>query len=478
MDLKYCSPEEKNISSALIKKFCERVQKKGISLHSAIVYADDSIISETYFAPFKKGDLHRMFSVAKSAVAIAVGLLADNGLISLEDHIVDYFPEKLPKNVHPYLAELTICDMLMMRTCHAQTTYNKFDLSSDWVGSFFTTVPTHKPGTIFHYDTSAPHVLSALVEKLTGKQTWDYIRDSLPELGLSDKSYLIKDGQGISFGGSGLVATTEDILRLGIFFLNEGCIDGRQLISREFCHTAVSDLTPNCVASQLPSESCGYGYYVWCTERAGYVLYGMGGQLVIICPKERIILVSTADTQGYAGGNQVIYDAFYEEVIDKIGTVSPNSSDFEDLKAYSATACMNTVLSTVRGARIPDNDELIDSEYTLSDNASGFTSLGILIKKDGGSLTFGTSDGLKYIVHFGIDINKEGTLPLYGDRTCGSGAYIGKDTFYILLRVIGERVGSVHFELYFEEKEIIVFVKKIEETGFNEFNAHLHGVLR
>ena len=66
--------------------------------------------------------------------------------------------------------------MLMMRTCHASTTY-KVDMKSDWVESFFIVPPTHKPGTVFHYDTSAAHVLCALVEKLTHMPMLDYMKE-------------------------------------------------------------------------------------------------------------------------------------------------------------------------------------------------------------------------------------------------------------------------------------------------------------
>jgi CubicO group peptidase (beta-lactamase class C family) len=489
MKIEHKNPEEKHISSEWILNFNKRIQKKGISLHSATLFVEDSIVSEIYYSPFKKDELHRMFSIAKTVVALCICVLSDEGKLSLDDHIVDYFPEKLPKIVHPYLAQMTIKDMLMMRTCHAQTTYNKFDMGSDWVGSFFTTAPTHKPGTVFHYDTSAPHVLSALVEKLTKKDTWTFFKESFKELEFSDASYMIKDGQGVSFGGSGLVATADDILKMGILLLNEGNVDGKQLISKEFVKAATSCLTPNAVAAPLPSESCGYGYYIWRTEKSGYVLYGMGGQLVIVCPKEKIILTTTADAQGYSGGNQIIYDAFYEEILEKyrntlvnngyeakVANVQDSKDDIAELKRFAENAKINTVLSTVQNAYKPSSE--LSRSYSLDENPNGFKALRISLYKDYGEMILTACDDSKHTVTFGYEINKEGILPLYDDRTFGSGAYIAKDTFYICLRVVDERLGSVHFELYFEEYEITVYMKKIEETSFKEFNGHLHGFIR
>lgn len=61
-----------------------------------------------------------------------------------------------------------------MRTCYESTTFKRYD--GDWVESFFRVTPDHVPGTVFNYDTSASHVLAALVEKLTGMDMLDYLR--------------------------------------------------------------------------------------------------------------------------------------------------------------------------------------------------------------------------------------------------------------------------------------------------------------
>ncbi len=517
MTINYTSPEKAGIKSQNILDFHTKIKKKKLSLHSAVLYKDGAILSEVYYAPFKAEDNHRMFSIAKSAVAIAVGLMEGEGLISTCDPIIKYFPEKRP--VHPYIEQMTIGDMLMMRTCHAQTTYDKFDLGSDWVDSFFTKTPTHKPGSVFHYDTSAPFVLSALCERLTGKKTWDYVRDSLKGLNLSKTSHFISGGMGVSHGGSGLVSTTLDILKLGIFFLNEGNIDGEQIISKDYMRRAVSDLTPNCVASPLPSESCGYGYYVWRTEKNGYVLYGMGGQLVIVCPEEKMILVTTADTQGYSGGNQIIYDAFYECILDpyrqslKDTAVSKNTNTKNNLNEQSSEkaamvlrefekkARLSSLSEEIPGCILPGSSEFesfirkydrasysfypAEADSKDKDIATCESSINTkatlsrlylsLDESKGAKLTFEYADSSEYDLPFGYSKNIEGSLPLYGNRTFTSAALIAKDTLYIRARVCDEILGSIHMELYFEDDSLTLYMKKIEETSFKEFNAHLTG---
>ena len=135
------------------------------------------MIMEAYYQPYDKEKLHRMFSETKSYTSLGIGLLVSDGVIRLEDKICQYFPEYLPGKVHPWLEEMTIKDMLRMETCHNMTTYKKTSTTENWVRSFFQTVPTHRPGQIFMYDTSASHTLCALVEKLTGQKLLDFLKD-------------------------------------------------------------------------------------------------------------------------------------------------------------------------------------------------------------------------------------------------------------------------------------------------------------
>ena len=507
--IKYAAPEEKGLSSDNILAFCDKLKAHHIPMHSVVLYKDDSIVSECYYSPFKKGELHRMFSVSKSVTALAIGLLADSGRLSLDDKIVTYFPDKVPSPCHKWLADMTIRDMLMMRTCHVKSTYNKFDLSSDWVGSFFNTVPTKKSGTVFHYDTSAAHVLAALTERLTGTALWDYFRDTLPELELSEDSYILKDGQGVSMGGTGLVATTDDLLKIGILLLNDGSYNGKQLISAKYIREATSLLTHNCVASPLPSEGSGYGYMIWRTERNGFVCYGMGGQLIIVHPQYRIILITTADTQGLSGANQLIYNTFYDEILDKLpeklSDACPSSDTPEKLSdacpGYDAPAnalSLNRLREYEATAQLeiaaPPESFASDSsckcslkqlntgkfhEYTFTDS-SYFTGIELMLPdinddNSEGMLTLKTRD-TKLPFPFYLGRNKADILPGYNYKCYSSGYILDESTLYIKTSIIDSIVGSIHFELYFGDNDVTVFIKKIEETMLNEFNATLYGV--
>ena len=67
-----------------------------------------------------------------------------------------------------------------------------------------------------------------------------------------------------------------------------------------------------------------------------------------------------------------------------------------------------------------------------------------------------------------------GTFPLYDQRYAASGAWLSDGTLYIMAHVIDAYVGSVHFQLSFGKDDLTVFMRKKEESLFQEFNGHLY----
>lgn len=92
------SPEKAGISSKNIANFINTLNSYNINTHSIIMAKGNNIIAESYYEPFGKDILHRMYSVSKSFVAIAIGLAEQEGLLSLDDKFIYYFPEYQNEN--------------------------------------------------------------------------------------------------------------------------------------------------------------------------------------------------------------------------------------------------------------------------------------------------------------------------------------------------------------------------------------------
>ncbi|MED9904180.1 MAG: serine hydrolase [Lachnospiraceae bacterium] len=481
-------PVRAGIPADAIHRFLDRLENYQVNMHSFLLMRHGLLVAEGYYAPYRADTLHRMFSVCKTMNALAVGLLCEEGRLSLDDTVIRYFPDKVPDNVHPFIAEMTIRNLLMMRTCHASTTY-KHDPAKEWVESFFTTPPTHKPGTVFHYDTSAAHVLCVLVERLTGMPMLDYLKDRvLSKIGWSKHSYVLKNDFGDSQGGSGLMATPMDLLLLGKLLMQNGSWEGEQLLPKEFVAEMTSLLTPNTLTGGVLSEAQGYGYQLWRTRHEGFVCYGMGGQLAVCLPKQDMILVTTADTQGCGGGNDLIYNSFYEEILPVLDTCSDDKAEeaaAASLRTRLAKLSLTPLKDWCRAASDkPLNHSFLEDyscaskingkNFSLAPNNSGFSDISLSLTKTEGCLNY-TFKGRACKIPFGLNACIPGTFPLYDISCAASGMWLSENTFYIKVHLLDTFIGSVHMEFVFGEDDVTIFMKKIEETQFKEFAGHFYG---
>ena len=535
-EFKRAIPEETGISSARILNVLKELEEKEVPMHSLLIMKNDRLIFEKYYAPYKRDTLHRMFSITKSFTAIAIFLLADEGKLALDDRICDYFPEYVSEGTHEYIRMMTIRNLLEMRTCHASTTY-KVNLKSDWVESFFVVPPTHKPGTVFHYDTSAAHTLCALAEKLSGGDMLDYLKDRLLKyVDFSADSYLVKDPFGVSIGGSGLMATPMDILKV-LYILDKGgticCSDGQvlTLLSKELIEEATSNISDSIMTGPLSSESQGYGMQIWRNEKGGFVLYGMGGQLAISIPSEDLLVVTTADTQGMQGGNQIIYDAIYRNLLNgqqsETGDIRAHAGSsacsdvhahsdiqsYPDVQAYADTLSIapprlpagyltgeratsgygnppgdpyavpdfiREMAATAGSSATAGSDDSAKSlclKYSLAENPSGFESMTLFLSQEKACFIEFMQKERPCRILFGLGRMQQGNFPIYDTPYTAGGIFTRSNNLYVRAHLIGESVGSVRIQLYFEKAEVTVFMRKVEETYFKEFDGHLQGRL-
>lgn len=332
-------PEDYGIPAEAIQKFEQLLKKQKVRIHGYMLLAGKEIIAQKYFAPYTEQSNHRMYSITKSFVALAIGLLVKKGSISLDDKICDYFQEKLPEEgAHPWCEEMTIRDMLTMRTCYGSTTYKRY-AGDDWTESFFRVKPDHIPGTVFAYDTSAAHVLGALVEKISGMKLLDYMRlEMLDELGFSKAAYIIEDPVGVSQGGSGMMSTMTDVAKVAYLCNHYGVLDGKELLPQDFMKEAVTNQVPTDLQPKL-DEQFGYGFFFWMPREEGFTFFGMGGQLAVCFPQYDFCYITMADTIGSPAGVQQLHDCFFQTIYPYFMKADKSDSVEKERKACDREGC-------------------------------------------------------------------------------------------------------------------------------------------
>ena len=490
------TPEQVGISSQDVIDFIEQLESEDVCMHSVLLIRRGKLAAEAYYAPHTADTMHRMFSVTKSFTSLAVGLLESEGKLSLDDPIVDHFPEKLPRTgLHPYIAQITIRDMLMMATAHARTTYIPYIRTGDpdWVKSFFVEEPTHFPGTLFYYDTSASHTLAALVEKLAGMPMLEYLRTKfLDEIGFSKEAYIIPDPMGVSMGGSGLVAKPLDLAKVAWIVMNGGKWQGKQYLPPDYLEAAVSrQIATVSTANDLVEDKPGYGYQFWRVKNNGFGMFGMGGQLAVCFPDEDLLLVTTADTQDYHREGTIL-DLFFKTVFANLSDcpLPEDSGKQQELDKRLARCAIRPLKGIEPEAGFTgwclEGGE--SGEYVFADNPMGLQSLSLSLSSGTeaavfpgsasawteGVLHFTNKTG-SHALRFGINRLISGKFPHYGYCCAASGAWASPDTFVIKCHIIDYQLGKVTIRLAFKDGAVTVGMRKVMETGLNEFSGVASG---
>lgn len=287
------TPEEQGISSQAILAFLEYVEKHITELHSVMLLRHGNVVAEGWWAPYAPQFPHVLFSLSKSFTSTAIGLAVDEGLLTVDDLVLSFFPAEAPSAPDANLQAMRVRHLLSMSTGHDQDASERTFTQRNWVKAFLSLPVEHAPGTHFCYNTAATYMLSAILQKVTGEKLIDYLRPRLFQpLGISRATWE-SCPLGINTGGFGLKITTEDIARFGQLYLNNGVWHGRRLLSEEW----IAEATSRQVANGDDPDSDwnqGYGYQFWRSRHNCYRGDGAFGQYCVVMPEQDAVLAITA----------------------------------------------------------------------------------------------------------------------------------------------------------------------------------------
>jgi len=254
-------------------------------------------------------------SITKTIVSILIGIMADKGLIkNIHEPIQNYFPEILESN-DPQKKEITIFHLLTM-TSGLQV--GNFQGSKNWVKFILGQPIIHKPGSTFQYNSGDSHLLSAIIQKISGIPTASFAEKYLfRPLGIN-KYVWHMDPQGIHGGGFSMSLNLEDMVKIGLLFLNEGRFNSHQVISSNWLLQAKKTYKE---VKTTVEGTYGYGFQLWTYEKTNtntntpidyYYANGIFGQYIFIVPKLNIMAVTKSHLQN---DQQSAPRLFFEELL-------------------------------------------------------------------------------------------------------------------------------------------------------------------
>ena len=443
-----------NPLAARVQAFVDRLKKEDVNMHGFLLTVNGREKAKAYYAPFKEGVPHRMYSVSKTMTGIAVGMLIDQGKLTLNDKITDYFRDWLPPNPDGRLLRLTIGDMLRMATCYRWTTYRE-GVDENWAQTFFTGTPTHEPGTVFYYDTGCSQALAALVKRLSGQEVINYLEERLfSPLRCQDDRYWLRDPSGCCQGGTGLCMSLRDLHRVALCVLNggEGIIPA--WYAREMGKKHMETLL-----QANEEEQYGYGWQCWRT-RAGFAMYGLGGQLSVICPEKKTVLSTIADTRLDPCGVQRIYNAFFEEIYPWLGK--------EDMEGVTLKLRVHTVPDQKK-LGIPETGVYVFPE----ENQLGLKSLQL----KSNCLEYENARG-KVRLPFGRGKNEKIPYPGWlSVPALASGGWVEKDLLRVRCYAVGEAPCGFDMLVRFADGSVTVQCRKSYDPVTVGYDGVATGVL-
>lgn len=368
------SPESQGVASDRLLEFVEALDRLD-AVHSVMLLRHGRVVAEGWWAPYDAASHHELYSLSKSFTSTAVGFAVAEGLLSVDDEVSKFVPEDLPTDPSANLKAMRVRDLLTMSAGHQDETSSAPDRIS--AKAFLAHPVPHKPGTHFRYNTPATFMLSAIVQKQTGKPLLEYLKPRLFDpLGIEGPLWNT-NFQGISLGGYGLRVRTEDIARFGQFYLQEGTWNGRPLLPASWIRDASSRQVSN--GSNPASDwDQGYGYQFWRCRHGAYRGDGAFGQYCVVFPEQDAVLAITSGVKDMQAVLNVVWDkllpAFHPRRLPADRAASSRlATRLKSLRIPTPEGAPDSARSATilgRTFRFPANDLQLDA-LTLESDPSG-----------------------------------------------------------------------------------------------------------
>lgn len=272
---------------------------KGV--RSVIIVRNGKLVFERYYHFYNVDTTYLMNSTTKSIINVLTGIAIKDNLIEggLKAKVLSFFPEFQFENLSDDKKMITIENILTMRTgLQWNDSIDDFYDNPDPIKFILDKPMDTTPGIEWNYNSGTPHILSAIIGKVSGKSTLQFAKEKLFDpLGIRVYNWQV-DSKGIPFGGYGLYLTPKDLAKIGLLFLNKGMWNGTELLSEEWVKSSTDSIT-----STYWPENGSYGYLWWINYFGGYSSRGAHGQNMYVFPDKNLIIVFTSDmAKNYADG--------------------------------------------------------------------------------------------------------------------------------------------------------------------------------
>jgi len=288
------APAAQGMSSRSIGALLDLFEERSVEGHSIMVVRHGHVVAEGWWTPYSADRPALLYSVTKSFTSIAVGLVIADGLLALDDLVVDVLPEHVPDDISEQGRRLTVHHLLSMTSGHTTDSLAEaWELEPGDLVKGFLRVPFRAPeGSRFEYDNATTFLLARMVERVSGRALPDLLDERLfRPMGVEHAEW-DRVASGKAFGFHGLHLTTEAVAAFGELLLRGGRWGDRQLVPREWVDVATRPHS-QIVPTEDDDSARGYGYQFWIAEH-GFYAFGAYGQQCVVIPSLDLVVVVTS----------------------------------------------------------------------------------------------------------------------------------------------------------------------------------------
>jgi len=307
-DWEVSTPAEQGLDPMLVAELYYNAAELE-TLYSLLVIKNGYLIAEDYFNEGSVDQKDRLQSVTKSYTSALVGIALEQGyLSSVDQKMLDFFPEVADQITDPRKEQITIRHLLQMRAGYP---WEETDPAL-WEGLLSGHYPPlieefpliADPGTEFNYSNLSSNWLGIIVDRATGTNLKAYAEENLfLPIGVEAGEWGT-DAEGHNNGCGDLHFAARDAAKFGLLYLNDGVYEGDQVVPADWVHDSLQRYSEDINATGgfpanwgLSFRDVGYGYQWW-SARVGKhhfdLAWGHGGQLIVLLDELDMVIVVTS----------------------------------------------------------------------------------------------------------------------------------------------------------------------------------------
>lgn len=256
-----------------VNNFISRCKENNPRIEAIALANKEELLIEHHFTWV---DTRNIYSHTKSVISIAVGIAVKEGIISLDDKLVEVLSKYLPENYDPNLSKITLRHLLMMASGFnqaylMQSTNGVEYAEPDYLKFMLSLKVEVEPGTRFVYSNGDTYLVARMLEEKLGYPLQLYLYNKIFKPLNMGNPVIYTDLQGRVFGASGLHLSIDNQIKLGQFLLNGNEIDEKYFYEMGRTQIVLED-----------GNKYGYQFWVMNDERNWYMMSGAYGQITYV----------------------------------------------------------------------------------------------------------------------------------------------------------------------------------------------------